>query len=457
MPNKTAVTATAALAAASILSDIRSTPKAAPAPASEVVSTTPTSSSTTPAPTLGVAAAKAGVAGAPSLTSAASSPISFSSKITADQFACDPDGHCSYAGMFTVVNNGDSPAKLNLKAGLANNRGQLLKTRIQPEEIDLKEYDGQIVSISLTPDDERCRETWRWENLAGPLSRPAPTGCAPAAGYCLIKITPQPQKAAKAPAKKKGPPGEEAAKPQIVQKQIDLGLSVPTPARLEGGLMTWSGIIALAMTLLTLIGLWGKGCLRHTMADSDLDFDKSLVANVAFTGVLLTAVGLNTVLPESTQLMGKQSYAALGFFAAVLIALAPALFKMGQRRVKVAADPAQANQPGDTEQVVGRAWVTAIASGLLLWGAVIQLGSFWFQLIEVSEARTITTESLTVFSYLLAAVVVALCFYTLVSVVTTAHREGAPAPIANGAKEMFSLTRTALPTAAKMPGSWLMP
>jgi hypothetical protein len=385
-----------------------------------------------------------------------------SQKVVADQLACSSDaGPCAYSGVFTAVNGGKDPVKISFEAHLATVRGQPMPAKVVPVDIEVPKYGGKVVSLALTPDDKTCQATWHWIKSVAMFTRPASTGCLPASGQLLAKVTsvtndPQPATSARTRqgAGLRGntpPPGPPAIEP----RRADLVIGVPAPSGLEGWLMTWSAIIALIATTVTLVLLARAKVLTHTLDSPDLDFDQSLAANVSFTGLLLTAVGLGTVLPDSTQLMNKQSYAALSMFAAVLILLAPALFKMGQERV----------QTDGSDLLVGRVWLTAIAGGLLLWGALLQLGAFWFQLIEVAEARTITLESLAVFSYVLLAVGLGLCLYVPFSVIMTAKEQGAPlqptVPVGKLAEaeeaKPIRTARPSLPRTAKTPGKWVMP
>jgi hypothetical protein len=249
------------------------------------------------------------------------------------------------------------------------------------------------------------------------------------------------------PAKRRIPARPE---PQITAGALAISINVPAPSGLEAWLVSRALFVAGIITALTLIVLALYRVLLHNMGSATWSFDSSIATNLTFGGTILTVLASYSVLPATTQLMNKSSYSALSLIAAVLIMLAPALYTVGRKRVVVDGE----------EQLVGRVWVLAISSGLLLWAVILQISTFWAELIEIAESRVITTQTLDVLAFVLFIVCGAMCIYVPVSVVTNARYDSVPSRSPKKEKtdaKPPAGTPPVVPAIDKSPRQWSLP
>lgn len=156
----------------------------------------------------------------------------------------------------------------------------------------------------------------------------------------------------------------------------------------------------LALALVVILGRWltidGRPGLTRRLGPVDWDFSKSWASNVTVIGALLGTILSAGVLPEVTT-TPKATYAGLNLLFAVVIVVAPFLYRATQSVVAVHQTTAE-TEP----QYQGYVWSFLVSSALTLWAVVGELATIGLLFDEIRTGRSMPSAAVWTMGALLA-------------------------------------------------------
>lgn len=191
----------------------------------------------------------------------------------------------------------------------------------------------------------------------------------------------------------------------------------PLPSPLSDALFGGSFVVAALVALGAGLALARKGfSVRRRMGLPSWSFGDSWGSNIAVGGAILTQV-LALLLPDQTRYLNKTAYSGLSLVFGILILAAPTLYSLARKPVV----------PPPTPPVYhGFVGVFIVASGVILWGALGQLATVAFVLMELSAARQLGALPACALVGVVGLLVIVLAWYGARTIYTVPQAQAVP-------------------------------
>jgi hypothetical protein len=202
-----------------------------------------------------------------------------------------------------------------------------------------------------------------------------------------------------------------------VYKYRQLKIVQPLPSEKASCLVLIVMGISIAVFLISIFYLIVKKvAIGGRMGPATWSFGDSWGSNIGAGAALLSALLGFSAFPEQTAFLNKTAYISLGLIFGGLIILAPAVYNLFR-------SPALDNS-GNTK-LEGYVFFFVLASALTVWGALGQLATAGFVVVELFHARAFSHSTMFSFLVVLGGVSLLLLYYALTTIWRTAELQSA--------------------------------
>jgi hypothetical protein len=216
-------------------------------------------------------------------------------------------------------------------------------------------------------------------------------------------------------------------KPSIKYRALKIPPPMPSASATALFWVSLGGTALVAVGGILLLMVKDKIWVSQRMGSPTWNFGDSWGTNIAVGGALLNTLVTFSALPDQTHYLNKISYVCLSMIFGAVITVAPSLYALVRTAVVV---PVPGGNPAIQYQ--GYVGCFALASAVIAWGAIGQLVTVAFLLLELWSAKTISVSVLSCLATVLGIVGVLLLVYEGRTIVQTARLQKAAAAAAAG-------------------------